>query len=527
MRLALIVLASLALAQSIPPDEIRSRTTPYNPPQLTLRTEVRVVEIPAVVRDPQHRAVAGLTRDDFEIYDEGKKQPITAFSVQSSAAKADAAQSRPRFLALCFDDLHLGAADLKPAKDAAEHFVKTSLAAGDRVAVVTTSQAARSVFTNDVPTLVDQIAKVTSAPQAAFASPQPLACTTISPYEAYQIANNMDPGGKVLMAKMAECSSCQDPRSPCHEAVITSAAAQIWRQVQSITGSTLGTLGNMVDSMAKLPGQRVVLLTSAGFLVGTGEAEVDRLTARALHAEVVINTLDARGVARGSSTARGTRAFVADADSEGMGALADGTGGSFFHNQNDLEDGFRELGMAPETMYVLTFTPSTTPDGHFHKLKVQVAKKYSVQSRQGYMAVAATPEPPSKLDAAVSASNTIADLPVTFTWEQWAGPAGITMVAHLDLVHMQFKRYQDRRTQRLTIVAILRDAQGSFVTGKRSELELSLKDATFQQFEKNPFSVALTLNAPPGNYTVRAVAQEALESTQSAATNQTQILPQH
>jgi VWFA-related protein len=507
MRPALFVFASIALAQSIPPDEIRSKTTTYTPPQLTLRTEVRVVEVPVVVRDPQHRTVAGLTKGDFEISDDGKKQQITAFSVRSSAAPATAAEARPRFLALNFDDLHLSFADLKRAKDAAERFVKTSLVPGDRVAIVATSKSAKSVFTADIPTLVEQIGQITSVPQPASYTSQ--SCVRLTPYEAYQLAEQMDPGGALLQAKVGECSACY--HAACHEGMITGTAKAVWADNRVATAGVLGQLNTLVDGMAKLPGQRTILLTSAGFLTGTLQADVDKLTDTARHAEVVINVLDSRGVSS------------AGTPYDGMAALADGTGGTFFHNQNNLEDGFRELGMAPETVYLLAFTPSSAPDGHFHKLKVQLAKKYSVQSRQGYLAIAASPEPLSKLDAAVSSSNTIADLPVTFTWEQWAGPPGITLIAHLDLTHMQFKPYQDRRTQRLTIVAILRDAQGAIVTGKRSELELSLKDATLAQFDKAPFSVALTLNAQPGTYTARAVAQDALESAQSAASTPIEI----
>lgn len=509
MRPALIAFASLALAQSIPSDEIRSKTTSYTPPQLTLRTEVRVVEVPVVVRDPQHRTVAGLTRDDFAIFDDGKKQQITAFSLQSHAAQAadEKTQPRPRFLALCFDDLHLGAADLKLAKDAAERFVKASLSPGDRAAIITTSKPNKSVFTADTATLLENIAKVTFIPQSV--PDGKLMCTTILPEEAYQIAKNLDPGGAVLRRKVTECSACYDPRNPCHEEMIKTAADSLWSRISSNTVSTLGVVDSLVDGMANLPGQRIIVLTSDGFLIGAVEPEVDRLMAKALHAEVVINSLDPRGVA------------TATTDSQGMAALADGTGGSYFHNQNNLDDGFRELGTVPETIYVLTFTPPAAADGRFHKLKVQLAKKYSVQSRQGYMAVAAIAEAPSKLDSAASASDTIGDLPVTFTWEQ--APSGVMMIAHLDLGHMRFKPYQDRHTQRLTIVAVLRDAQGAFIAGKRSELELSLKDATLQQFDKTPFSVALTLNAPPGNYTARAVAQDALESAQSAATTPIEI----
>ena len=55
-----------------------------------LRTEVDLVEVPVVVRDGWHRAVAGLTRNNFEIYDTGVRQTITAFSEQHFTSQADA-----------------------------------------------------------------------------------------------------------------------------------------------------------------------------------------------------------------------------------------------------------------------------------------------------------------------------------------------------------------------------------------------------------------------------------------------------
>jgi hypothetical protein len=76
---------------------------------------------------------------------------------------------------------------------------------------------------------------------------------------------------------------------------------------------------------------------------------------------------------------------------DGTVALADGTGGSFYHNSNDLLQGFRELGMAQETMYVLGFAPSDeASDGRFHSLKVRPAagKRYSLP-RLGYTAPSA------------------------------------------------------------------------------------------------------------------------------------------
>jgi hypothetical protein len=72
------------------------------------------------------------------------------------------------------------------------------------------------------------------------------------------------------------------------------------------------------------------------------------LIAKALPAVVVIDTLDAKRLT----------VTPHEEKNDGMAELADGTGGSFYHNSNDLLQGFRELGMAPETMYVPGFAPS-------------------------------------------------------------------------------------------------------------------------------------------------------------------------
>jgi hypothetical protein len=289
------------------------------------------------------------------------------------------------------------------------------------------------------------------------------------------------------------------------------------------TNNMLEELFSLVDGMAKLPGQRMILLTSGGFLTGTLEAGVERLMARARHAEVVIDGLDARGLYLNASAGMAY---------DGMGILASGTGGTFFHNNNNLELGFIQLGMLPETSYLLGFSPSGPADGKFHDLKVQLPGKkgYSVEARPGYTAAAATAEAASarvsKLDTAVMASDTVRDLPASFTWEQWAGPPGITMILHLDFNALHFKPNGDRRAQKLAIVAILTDTHGNFVTGKRSVLELNLKDATFKRFSKGEFTTALTIKAPPGNYEVRAAAEDAMEGKLAAASNAVQVKPQ-
>ncbi len=55
------------------------------------------------------------------------------------------------------------------------------------------------------------------------------------------------------------------------------------------------------------------------------------------------------------------------ANSDILAELADGTGGTFFQNSNDLDAGFKRIAAAPEYIYMLGFSPQNLKtDGSFH-----------------------------------------------------------------------------------------------------------------------------------------------------------------
>ena len=72
-----------------------------------------------------------------------------------------------------------------------------------------------------------------------------------------------------------------------------------------------------------------------------------------------------------------------------MAELADGTGGTFFRNSNDLEGGLRSLTQAPEYVYLLEFSfENAKLDGTYQPLKVRVDRPgTTLQARRGYFAL--------------------------------------------------------------------------------------------------------------------------------------------
>ena len=77
-----------------------------------------------------------------------------------------------------------------------------------------------------------------------------------------------------------------------------------------------------------------------------------------------------------------------------MAELAHGTGGTYFHNSNDIEGGFKQLAAAPEYLYILEFSiKDVKQNGRYHRLKVKADQNVlTLQSHGGYFA----PNPPKK-----------------------------------------------------------------------------------------------------------------------------------
>src|SRR5262245_63295603 len=149
----LTVLALLAvLAQAAPPP---SQPTPPQPP-VTFKVEVNYVEIDANVTDAQGNFVRDLTRDDFQIVEDGKPQSLTVFSMvdipitrpdpplfSKTVIPPDVVTNRTPFegrvFVLVLDDLNTRLQRTARTRQAARQFVERYIAANDIVAVVNTS----------------------------------------------------------------------------------------------------------------------------------------------------------------------------------------------------------------------------------------------------------------------------------------------------------------------------------------------------------------------------------------------------
>lgn len=579
---ALALLAPIAAGQTLSPGEVRLSSGPYHPQSQILRAQSRVVRVGVVVRDAEGKVVSGLKQAEFRIYDDGKEQAVSEFSVATRqsplpsggtvAAPAvtqpnlqEQALPRPRYVVLYFDDLNTKFGDMRHVQMAAENFIHHGVSPEDKIALFTASGSENVDFTPDATEVLNAIENLRFRGRAIDIS----GCPHITPYDAYRIStepNLPDAGGTVepqmgsptfqAILGEAERCNCFGPNPTCavqQAHLVLTESNQIWDSVREMSQDTLGTLQAAVDYLAKRSGERVLVLASSGFLTGTLESQVNLLLDDALRAEIVINALDAKGLytefpnqtqmnaqhpdlsdqmalhdalSFGSAMASATAA---------MADFAAGTGGRFFHNRNDLIAGYYQLAAAPQTEYLLGFSPEDEKlNGSFHKLKVEVNMpgRLYVETRPGYFAPpketkeASEPTADERIDAEVSGNEERSDFPVkvseTPSATKSAAPE-ISVQAHLDIQKLPFEKQHDRRVEELTFVLALFDARGRLVTGKEAQMQLALKPDSFERFSMSGINVRMSLNAPPDNYRLRVVVEEAVKGEMVAATQNVQI----
>ena len=397
-----------------------------------LKAASNLVVVRVVVRDAQGKPVENLKKEDFKLFDRGKEQSIAQFEEETSApsstaairAQGKAATAPPpalpgKFIALYFDDLNTSDADLIQARDAADRYLAANLQPHDRVAIFT-SKEMLSDFTADPKRIHDALFKLFfHVFQSGRAPTRIHECPDLSDSQALEITENeLDQTIDAWTMALDEAvNRCHMPMPKYHPGVaqampgatveaVRNLARTIVAQFEMQARTSLYRLEQVVNIVSRAPGQRSIILVSPGFLSQSEQYMLDRIIDRALRSEVVISSLDPKELAilmregDASQNYAPSAITIAAADNtnsareadatEVLAELAHGTGGEFFHNNNDLKAGFGALAGSP-AYYILAFAPThMKPDGKFHALKVTLAdrvKGFTIQSRRGYFAV--------------------------------------------------------------------------------------------------------------------------------------------
>jgi VWFA-related protein len=567
-------------------------------------TRAEIVRLDAVVTDAQGRPVRDLKETDFEVLEDGEPQHVTNFLFVGPAegpAAAGLARERPagegappppgagpgRFVVIVVDDLHIAANNLEYVKPALRRFVAETVQPGDRVALIPVgSPGGVRQLSSDRTWLEGAIEGLKS--RDAFVAPA--RGSQMTPAQAEMVLRG-DPNALRLAARsiIAEPGSVYDggPRAAVEGqgagsaggaagvAAVTEAAkeraaeGEARRQAEGIlseamrfSGATLHTIADVILSVAELPGRKICLVVSDGFLLGTGTRSDQTRAFRsvvdaATRSGTVVYALDSLGLAltggdasvAGAAVPPGLQQRVDRASAhlfqETLSSLASDTGGFLVHGTNEPTPGLVRMLADNEAYYLMAYEPTNTKhDGHFRRIEVRVPGRsgLTVRTRAGYFAPddrkqAARPGAPAPLPVALSATEARAALgetlpakgiPVSLTVDYLdlppAGPQAIVR-ARLEVAELPWREAEGRRRADVDVVGGVFDASGA-LTGPPFTRHVSL-DLTPEEQERArqkglelpPQRMLIT----PGPRDVRLVVLDAKRAPLGAASEKVDI----
>ena len=281
----------------------------------------------------------------------------------------------------------------------------------------------------------------------------------------------------------------------------------------------------------------MVMITGGFFLTDFERRDEIDLIDSAIRSNVMINSLDARGLYTSipggdasvsnfnkSMSQRSTIARDSFERSEQlalgdiMGELSDGTGGIVFQNNNDLRDGYRRTTQPPEFIYLLGFSPQNLKlDGAYHTLKVSFTLKNgnSLVARRGYYAPRHEADEAEvaheEIREALFSREEIQDIPIlvqTQFFKTDDEKAKLAVLARVDLKPLRFRKEEGRNRNDLVIVAGVFDRNGNLVTAIQKTIEMRLKDETFDARVKAGITIRSSVDIAPGSYVVRVVLRD-------------------
>src|SRR5437588_9548759 len=277
-----------------------------------IRISTQLVQLDVVVTDKNGAAVRGLTKNDFELYEGGKKQLINFFEFVDAtkgqrlktgqtqgqvnanepepSAQGPGAADIHRIFAFVVDDLTIRYEDLTYLRQMLSNFVNNQMQPSDLVAIVRTvgGKGLLQQFTTDKALLRRAIASLTPVghPFSAFHNPDQKGVTGI-PSPASD--SGVVPGGDAPLAGAVDTAG--------ENIDINSTGEDTNRTLRAYMA--LGTASFVIDSMKQLPGRKSMVLISGGLPIlsanpgnsaGSISYFLNNLSDRATRAGVAINT---------------------------------------------------------------------------------------------------------------------------------------------------------------------------------------------------------------------------------------------
>lgn len=413
-----------------------------------MKVDVNQVLVPVVVADKHGHSVTGLAAGDFEVFEDGEPQRLTAFSTENdltaTTLKAGSPLPAPssamipqgaarRTYIICLDTLNSSFTNLAGVTSALQKLFKREEGSDSKYALVALGRQPMVIRNltrdpNDILTALEskQLTKeIGLGENGNLAQQETELNLKLQEYcERCPCAGVAAPDG----GGSGSSEVCEGKRN----------GLEVWAGRASEERSLfarnfLGDMKDLVNNLAGQPGKRILILISDGFTLRPGrdlfvllglyfqmpseelqnpgdslKPAIDDLVRLASARDVIFYTLDSRGLYASAAGALDAsqdlqygrvgpvllpmmeqqKNIQAHENQDAMTELAVETGGIFYHNSNDLLKGLRQAFADGREYYLLAYASShKTPDGKFREIRVEVKRKdVTVRAKHGYWA---------------------------------------------------------------------------------------------------------------------------------------------
>ncbi len=490
-----LLTAAVLSAQTLP--------GPQDPP--TFRSGVDLIEVDVIVTDRQGNPLRDLTKDDFEILEDGRSQTVRTFSLVDLPVPARTSTPQPGRLDLAPDtatndrpegrtyvllldspsttDSPLGSTLVPRLKQLARQFLGEAIRPGDDVAVVHVQGSTtdgQGFTTNHA--LIDR---------------------------------SIDRYGRGLAA--GTVSSLQER--------VTRTLAT-YKAIEDLS-DRLGTLGGRRKTIVWMGGQIDVFPELYGEDCRTPDCRIDPRASAAgiLHAalrdalqaaarnNVAVYPVDPAGL----TTALGRDEVIRQSS---LRLVAEDTGGIATVNTNNFADAYTAIVRDASTYYLLGYSPDRDDpkDSSFRGISVRVRRPdVTVRARRGYYATsnstpASKPLPPPPEGVSIAARDALRrplatrglGVDVTTTAFKGSGSnSSVVITAHVRGQTLDFDA-----GQRLAVSYQVFDLDGKVATGFYKVFEFNLKPDSLGRATGKGLQFIERIALKPGQYEIRLVAEQ-------------------
>jgi VWFA-related protein len=494
------------------------------------------VIVNVTVTDRDGKPVPNLTKNDFEVYEDGKLQKIQAVDYQTLSEavlppvtdKPPASTPAPkgynpdaekammktslqtkfqnrRLMVILFDFSAMEPAEQIRARNAATKFLTSQMTKSDSVAIM--------VFTSELKTVQD------------FTSERDLLIATIN---------------KFRVGESSENASTADTGADAQDVSGSFVADETEFNIFN-SDLKLAALEDAARKLGEYPEKKALIYLSSGIPKNgvDNQSQLRATVNTAIRSNVAFYPIDARGLSAlvpgGDATQAGAvgnnlysgagqntvRSSFND-QQETLATLALDTGGKALLDSNDLTEGIRQVQQDFSSYYVLSYvTQNNSLDGRYRRIQVKLVPKLAslhakLDYRQGYYGSTtfshmAEGDKEAQLEKALMSDNPVTDLPIAVEVDYFRMEKTkyfVPIAVKIPGSALALKKKGAKQATELDFIAQVFDDRNRSAATVRDTIPLKLtEDVAGQVIHKSlQYDTGVTLT--PGKYRLRFVARE-------------------